>query len=91
MKQTVEKNLCKIWKPKLLEKFQITEGLKQRSYSAFTVFKIYLREALEKWRKQCRNMEIPIDEYRLLTPSFADDQVILVEKNITEPTNNKAE
>lgn len=42
-----------------------------------TLFKIYIQEALENWRKKCSGMGIDIGDKCLTTLFFADDQVII--------------
>jgi hypothetical protein len=62
---------------KLPHPFNITEGLHQRCCIFPTVFKIYIRKALEEWKRKCSGMGIPLENTTLYTLKFADDQVVL--------------
>jgi len=42
-----------------------------------TLFKIYINEALKKWKKHCETMGIPMNAKFLYTLLFADDQVVI--------------
>jgi len=42
-----------------------------------TLFKIYINEALKKWKKHCETMGIPINDKFLYTLLFADDQLVI--------------
>ena len=57
--------------------FSITKGLRQGCCISPTVFKIYIRKALEEWKRKCYGMGIPLENTTLYTLQFADDQVIL--------------
>jgi len=58
--------------------FNITKGLRQGCYISPTVFNIYIRKALEEWKRKCSGMGIPLENTTLYTLQFADDQVVLV-------------
>jgi len=57
--------------------FNITKGLRQGCCFSRTLFKIYVREALEEWKRKCSGMGIPLENTTLYTLQFADDQVVL--------------
>jgi len=58
--------------------FNITKGLRQGCCISPTLFKIYIRKALEEWKRKCFGMvSIPLDNTTLYTLQFADDQVVL--------------
>ena len=59
------------------EEFRVTKGLRQGCAMAPTLFKIYINEALKKWKKCCGPMGIPINDKFLYTLLFADDQVVV--------------
>ena len=40
-------------------------------------FKIYIRKALEEWKRKCHGMGVPLENITLYTLQFADDQVVL--------------
>ncbi len=62
----------------LTESFPITKGLRQGCCISPTLFKIYVNEVLQKWKRSCAGMGIPLDMYSTLyTLQFADDQVIV--------------
>jgi len=42
-----------------------------------TRFKIYVRKALEEWKRKYSGMGIPLENTTLYTLQFADDQVVL--------------
>ena len=42
------------------------------------LFKIYIRKALEEWKRKCHGMGVPLENITLYTLQFADDQVVLV-------------
>lgn len=44
-----------------------------------TLFKIYVRAALENWKNECANMEVQVVNETLVTFNFAEDQVTLAE------------
>ena len=62
---------------RVLANFQVTKGLRQRCPVAPTLFKIYINEALKKWKQHCETMGIPINDRFLYTLLFADDQVVI--------------
>jgi len=62
---------------KVSENFKVTKGLRQGCAMAPTLFKIYINEALTKWKQHCEIMGIPINDKFLYTLLFADDQVVL--------------
>ena len=45
---------------KLSPPFNITKGLRQGCCISPTVFKIYMRKALEEWKRKCCGMGIPL-------------------------------
>jgi hypothetical protein len=63
---------------KLSYPFNITEGLRQGCCISPTLFKVYIRKALEEWKRKCHGMGIPLGNITLYTLQFADDQVVLV-------------
>jgi len=62
---------------KLSHPFNITKGLCQGCCISPTLFKIYIRKALEEWKRKCSRMGIPLANTTLYTLQFADDQVVL--------------
>lgn len=56
--------------------FPVTKGLRQGCSLSQTPFKIYIQEALTKWRRQCTGIGIEIGNHCLTNLFFADDQVI---------------
>ena len=40
-------------------------------------FKIYIRKALEEWKRKSSGMGIPLENTTLYTLQFADNQVVL--------------
>lgn len=65
------------WGNNTSEKFTITKGLKQGCCLSPTLFKIYIKEALDAWRRRTRGMGIEVGETNLTTLLFADDQIII--------------
>lgn len=62
------------------ETFYVTKGLRQGCCLSPTLFKIYLNEALKKWRKSCSGMGIELNnDTHLYTLHFADDQVAVAQ------------
>lgn len=59
------------------EPFRVTKGLKQGCCLSPTLFKIYIQEALQKWRQKCSGMGIKVGNEYLSTLFFADDQIII--------------
>lgn len=57
--------------------FNVTKGLKQGCCLSPTLFKIYIQEALCKWRQKCSGMGLKINDHCLTMLFFADDQVIM--------------
>ena len=57
--------------------FNISKGLCQGCCISPTLFKIYIRKALEEWKRKCSGMGIPLENTTLYTLQFADDQVVL--------------
>jgi len=57
--------------------FNITKGLRQGCCISPTLFKIYIRKALEEWKRKCHGMEVPLENTALYTLQFAEDQVVL--------------
>jgi len=57
--------------------FNITKELRQGCCISPTLFKIYIRKALEEWKRKCSRMGIPLENITLCTHQFADDQVVL--------------
>jgi hypothetical protein len=62
---------------KLSHPFNITEGLRQGRCISPTPFKIYIRKALEEWKRKCHGIGITLKNITLYTLQFADDQVVL--------------
>jgi len=63
---------------KLSHPFNITKELHQGCCISPTLFKIYIRKALEEWKRKCSRMGIPLENTTLYTLQFADVQVVLV-------------
>ena len=61
----------------LFHPFNITKGLHQGCCISPTLFKIYIRKALEEWKCKCNGMGVPLENITLYTLQFADDQVVL--------------
>jgi len=61
----------------LSQPFNITKGLRQGCCISPTLFKIYIRKALEEWKRKCSGMGILLENTTLYTLQFADDQVAL--------------
>jgi hypothetical protein len=61
---------------KLPHPFNITKGLRQGCCISPTLFKIFIRKALEEWKWKCHRMGIPLENTTLYTPQFANDQVV---------------
>ncbi|XP_044745745.1 uncharacterized protein LOC123307480 [Coccinella septempunctata] len=60
--------------------FTVTKGLRQGCCLSTTLFKIYLNEALKRWRRSCHGMGIQLtDDTALYTLHFADDQVVIAQ------------
>jgi len=57
--------------------FNITKGLRQGCCISPTLFKIYIRKALEDVKRKCSRMGIPLENTTLYTLQFVDDQVVL--------------
>jgi hypothetical protein len=57
--------------------FNITKGLRQGCCISPTLFKIYIRKALEEWKRKCHGMGILLENTTLYTLQFADDQAVL--------------
>ena len=57
--------------------FNITKGLRQGFCISPTLLKIYIRKALEEWKRKCHGMGVPLENITLYTLQFADDQVVL--------------
>ena len=62
---------------KISPPFNITKGLRQGCCISPTLLKIYMRKALEEWKRQCSGMGILLYNTTLYTLQFADDQVVL--------------
>jgi len=62
---------------KLSHTFNITKGLRQGCCISPTLLKIYIRKALEEWKRKCSGMGIPLKNTTLCTLQFADNQAIL--------------
>jgi len=62
---------------KLSHLLNITKGLRQECCISPTFYKIYVRKALEEWKRKCHRMGIPSENMTLYTLHFADDQVVL--------------
>jgi len=64
---------------KLSHPFNITKGRRQGCCISPTLFKIYIRKALEEWERKCSGMGIPLENMTLCTLQLADDQVVLAD------------
>lgn len=62
---------------KTSESFQVTKGLKQRCSFSLMLFKIYIQDALNEWRKKCRYMGTQVEKVCLYNLLFANDQVVV--------------
>ena len=62
---------------KLSHPFNITKGLRQGCCISPTLFKIYIRKALEDWKRKCSGIGIPLENTTLYTLLIADDQEVL--------------
>lgn len=62
---------------KASEEFIVSKGLRQGCSLAPLLFKIYVEEALKKWKRRCGGMGLPIGDSMLYTLLFADDQVLI--------------
>ena len=60
---------------KLSHPLNITKGLRQGCCIFPTLFKIYIRKALEEWKCKCSGMGIPLENTILYTVQF--DQAVL--------------
>lgn len=58
----------------------MTKGLKQSCCILSTLFKKITEQTLWKWKIQCRNMGMNINGTSMFTLQFADDEVLLAEK-----------
>lgn len=59
--------------------FKINKGLKQGCTISPTLFKIFLNQTLKNWMKKCKNMGVRLNDEKIHTLLFADDQLILAE------------
>jgi len=57
--------------------FNIIKGLRQGCCISTTLFKIYIRKALEEWKPKCHGMGASLENITLYTLQFTDDQVVL--------------
>jgi len=57
--------------------FNITTGLCHGCCISPALFKIYIRKALEEWKRKCSGIGIPLENTTLYTLQFSDDQVVL--------------
>jgi hypothetical protein len=57
--------------------FHITKVLRQGCCISPTLFKIFIRKALEEWKGKCHGMGIPLENITLYTLQFAEYQVVL--------------
>ena len=64
---------------KLSHPLNIIKWLRQGCCISFTHFKIYIRKALEEWKRKCYGIGIPLENITFYTLQFADDQVVLAE------------
>jgi hypothetical protein len=66
---------------KLSYPFNITKVLRQGCCISPTLSKIYIRKALEEWKRECHGMGIPLENTTMYTTmytlQFADDQAVL--------------
>jgi len=49
----------------LSQPFKITKGLRQGCCISPTLFKFYIRKALEEWKRKCSGMGIPLENTTL--------------------------
>ena len=62
---------------KLSHPFNITKGLRHGCCIFPTLFKIYIRKALEEWKRKCYGVGVLLENTTLYTLQFADDQEVL--------------
>lgn len=62
---------------KLSAPFKITKGLRQGCCISPTLFKIYIKQALIKWKQKCSGMGIPLENTIVYSLQFADDQAVI--------------
>lgn len=55
--------------------FKVTKGLRQGCCISPTLFKIYIKEALKKWKQKCAG--IPLEDATVYSLQFADDQAVM--------------
>ena len=73
---------CIKMRKRVFSNITVSKGLKQGRWIALALFKIYLNKVLRSWRKKCCNIETPIEDWRLFTLHFADDQAILAKNEM---------
>ena len=79
VKELYSKSLSYIKQGGLLsEGFEVTKGLRQGCCISSTLFKIYVEEALNIWKRKCSGMGYNVDN-KIYTPQFADDQLALAQ------------
>jgi len=65
-------------KNNISDSFPVTKSLRQGCYLSPTLLKIYLNEALRRWRRSSSGIQIS-DDRTLYTLHFADDQVVIAQ------------
>ena len=60
--------------------FPVTKGLMQGCSVAPSLFKMYIKVALSRWKRHCREMRVSIIDDYLCSLVFADDQVEAVDE-----------
>ncbi|KAJ4449978.1 hypothetical protein ANN_01385 [Periplaneta americana] len=61
------------------EEFLVTKGLRQGCSLSPTLFKIYIQQALQNWKKKFKDVGIPTENSTIYTLSFGDDQLIIAQ------------
>jgi hypothetical protein len=66
-------------KVQITKGFKITKGLRQGCSLLPALFKIYLERVLRNWKRRCQPMGIPVQNTRVYSLNFADDQVLIAQ------------
>lgn len=61
--------------------FNISKGLRQGCCISPTLFKVYIKEALRKWKRKCAGMGVPLENTTIYSLQFADDQAVIAGDN----------
>jgi hypothetical protein len=80
IKRLYENSFSKIKTGKQLSSvFYVTKGLRQGCSLSPTLFKIYIQNALENWQKKCARMGLEIQDMKIYSMLFADDQLLIAQ------------